>query len=103
MKQTADDYLGEKVMTLITVPAWPMTPAAGDEGRGKIAGSTCWIINEPTAAALAYGLGTRRRTRRSPSSTGGTFDISILELGDGVFESSPRMETLTWGRISTSG
>jgi molecular chaperone DnaK len=55
------------------------------------------IINEPTAAALAYGLDKRERSKKSVYDLGGgTFDISVLELGDGVFEYCLQMEILTW-------
>ena len=91
MKQTAEDYLGQKVSkAVITVPAY-----FNDEQRqatkdaGKIAGLEVErIINEPTAAALAYGLDQKDKNMKIAvyDLGGGTFDISILELGDGVFE-----------------
>ena len=90
MKQTAEDYLGEKVTdAVITVPAYfndAQRQATKDAGR--IAGlNVKRIINEPTAAALAYGLDKRgEKTIAVFDLGGGTFDISILELGDGVFE-----------------
>jgi molecular chaperone DnaK len=90
MKQTAEDYLGEKVMdAVITVPAYfndAQRQATKDAGR--IAGlNVSRIINEPTAAALAYGLDKKKDEKIAVFDLGGgTFDISILELGDGVFE-----------------
>jgi molecular chaperone DnaK len=90
MKQTAEDYLGEKVTeAVITVPAYfndSQRQATKDAGR--IAGlDVKRIINEPTAAALAYGLDKKKDEKISVYDLGGgTFDISILELGDGVFE-----------------
>jgi len=92
MKQTAEDYLGEKVTrAVITVPAYfndEQRQATKDAGR--IAGLEVErIINEPTAAALAYGLDKKSKKNEKVAVYdlgGGTFDISILELGDGVFE-----------------
>jgi molecular chaperone DnaK len=92
MKQTAEDYLGEKVTrAVITVPAYfndEQRQATKDAGR--IAGLEVErIINEPTAAALAYGLDKKGKKNEKVAVYdlgGGTFDISILELGDGVFE-----------------
>ncbi|MBN8548434.1 MAG: molecular chaperone DnaK [Deltaproteobacteria bacterium] len=90
MKQTAEDYLGEKVTdAVITVPAYfddAQRQATKDAGR--IAGLNVQrIINEPTAAALAYGLDKKgEKTIAVFDLGGGTFDISILELGEGVFE-----------------
>ncbi len=92
MKKTAEDYLGETVTeAVITVPAYfndAQRQAAKD--AGKIAGlDVKRIVNEPTAAALAYGLGkdaSREERIAVYDLGGGTFDISILELGDGVFE-----------------
>jgi molecular chaperone DnaK len=90
MKQTAEDYLGEKVTeAVITVPAYfndSQRQATKDAGR--IAGlNVLRIINEPTAASLAYGLDTKKDEKIAVFDLGGgTFDISILELGDGVFE-----------------
>jgi molecular chaperone DnaK len=90
MKQTADDYLGEKINdAVITVPAYfndAQRQATKDAGR--IAGlNVLRIINEPTAAALAYGLDKKKDEKIAVFDLGGgTFDISILELGDGVFE-----------------
>jgi molecular chaperone DnaK len=90
MKQTAEDYLGEKVTeAVITVPAYfndAQRQATKDAGR--IAGlEVKRIINEPTAAALAYGLDKKKDEMIAVYDLGGgTFDISILELGDGVFE-----------------
>ncbi|HSA15461.1 MAG TPA: molecular chaperone DnaK [Spirochaetota bacterium] len=91
MKQTAEDYLGEKVTkAVITVPAYfndAQRQATKDAGR--IAGLEVErIINEPTAAALAYGLDKGKSNEKIAvyDLGGGTFDVSILELGDGVFE-----------------
>ncbi|MBA3038355.1 MAG: molecular chaperone DnaK [Alphaproteobacteria bacterium] len=90
MKETAEAYLGEKVeKAVITVPAYfndAQRQATKDAGR--IAGlEVLRIINEPTAAALAYGLDKKEgKTIAVYDLGGGTFDISILEIGDGVFE-----------------
>ncbi len=90
MKQTAEDYLGEKVTeAVVTVPAYfndAQRQATKDAGR--IAGlDVKRIVNEPTAAALAYGLDKKANEKIAVYDLGGgTFDISILELGDGVFE-----------------
>ena len=91
MKQTAEDYLGTKITdAVITVPAYfNDAQRQATKEAGEIAGLTVRrIINEPTAAALAYGLD--KKTKDSKVAVfdlgGGTFDISILELGDGVFE-----------------
>jgi molecular chaperone DnaK len=91
MKQTAEDYLGEKVtQAVITVPAYfndSQRQATKDAGR--IAGlEVLRIINEPTAASLAYGLDKKggSRTVAVFDLGGGTFDISILEIAEGVFE-----------------
>ena len=90
MKQTAEDYLGEKVTeAVITVPAYfndSQRQATKDAGR--IAGlNVLRIINEPTAASLAYGLDKKKDEKIVVFDLGGgTFDVSILELGDGVFE-----------------
>jgi molecular chaperone DnaK len=90
MKQTAEDYLGQKVTeAVITVPAYfndAQRQATKDAGR--IAGlDVKRIINEPTAAALAYGLDKKKDEKIAVYDLGGgTFDISILELGEGVFE-----------------
>jgi len=90
MKKTAEDYLGEEVTeAVVTVPAYfndAQRQATKDAGR--IAGLDIKrIINEPTAAALAYGLDKKKdQTVAVFDLGGGTFDISILEIGDGVFE-----------------
>ncbi len=90
MKETAESYLGEKVeKAVITVPAYfndAQRQATKDAGR--IAGlEVLRIINEPTAAALAYGLEKKDgKTIAVYDLGGGTFDISVLEIGDGVFE-----------------
>ncbi len=90
MKQTAEDYLGQKVSeAVITVPAYfDDAQRQATKDAGKIAGlNVLRIINEPTAAALAYGLDKKaEKTVAVFDLGGGTFDISILELGDGVFE-----------------
>ena len=90
MKETAESYLGEKVeQAVITVPAYfndAQRQATKDAGR--IAGlEVLRIINEPTAAALAYGMDKKNHgTIAVYDLGGGTFDISVLEIGDGVFE-----------------
>ena len=90
MKQTAEDYLGEKVTdAVITVPAYfDDAQRQATKDAGKIAGlNVLRIINEPTAAALAYGLDKKHeKTIAVFDLGGGTFDVSVLELGDGVFE-----------------
>ncbi|AEB08975.1 molecular chaperone DnaK [Desulfobacca acetoxidans] len=90
MKQTAEEYLGEKITdAVVTVPAYfndSQRQATKDAGR--IAGlNVLRIINEPTAASLAYGLDKKKDEKIAVFDLGGgTFDISILEIGDGVFE-----------------
>ena len=90
MKQTAEDYLGEPVTeAVITVPAYfDDSQRQATKDAGQIAGLTVLrIINEPTAASLAYGLDKKKDERIAVYDLGGgTFDISILEIGDGVFE-----------------
>ena len=90
MKQTAEDYLGEKVTdAVITVPAYfDDAQRQATKDAGLIAGlNVLRIINEPTAAALAYGLDKKHEKVIAVFDLGGgTFDVSILELGDGVFE-----------------
>ena len=92
MKQTAEDYLGETVTeAVITVPAYfNDAQRQATKDAGKIAGlEVKRIVNEPTAASLAYGFGkdtTKDEKIAVYDLGGGTFDISILELGDGVFE-----------------
>ncbi len=90
MKQTAEDYLGEKVTeAIITVPAYfNDSQRQATKDAGKIAGlDVKRIINEPTAASLAYGLDKKKDEKIAVFDLGGgTFDISILEIGDGVFE-----------------
>jgi molecular chaperone DnaK len=90
MKETAEAYLGEKVSkAVITVPAYfNDAQRQATKDAGKIAGlEVLRIINEPTAAALAYGLDKKDgKTIAVYDLGGGTFDISILEIGDGVFE-----------------
>ncbi|YBU89194.1 MAG: molecular chaperone DnaK [Candidatus Walczuchella monophlebidarum] len=91
MKKTAEDYLGQKVTrAVITVPAYfNDSQRQATKESGEIAGLKVErIINEPTAAALAYGLDKKKHDKKIAvyDLGGGTFDISILELGDGVFE-----------------
>jgi len=91
MKKTAEDYLGQEVSeAVITVPAYfNDAQRQATKEAGEIAGLTVRrIVNEPTAAALAYGLDKGGKDHRIAvfDLGGGTFDISILELGDGVFE-----------------
>ncbi|MCF3936024.1 molecular chaperone DnaK [Acuticoccus sp. M5D2P5] len=90
MKETAESYLGETVtQAVITVPAYfNDSQRQATKDAGKIAGlEVLRIINEPTAAALAYGLDkTEGKTIAVYDLGGGTFDVSILEIGDGVFE-----------------
>ncbi len=91
MKKTAEDYLGQEVKeAVITVPAYfSDSQRQATKEAGEIAGLTVKrIINEPTAAALAYGLDKKSQDLKIAvyDLGGGTFDISILELGDGVFE-----------------
>jgi len=91
MKQTAEDYLGQKVTeAVITVPAYfNDAQRQATKDAGEIAGLTVKrIINEPTAAALAYGLDKKIANMKVAvyDLGGGTFDISVLELGEGVFE-----------------
>ncbi|MCZ6693064.1 MAG: molecular chaperone DnaK, partial [Bacteroidetes bacterium] len=91
MKSTAEDYLGgEVVEAVITVPAYfNDSERQATKEAGKIAGfEVKRIINEPTAAALAYGLDKKNKDMKIAvfDLGGGTFDISVLELGDGVFE-----------------
>src|SRR4051794_25064679 len=91
MKETAESYLGEKVtQAVITVPAYfNDAQRQATKDAGKIAGlEVLRIINEPTAAALAYGMDKKGggQTIAVYDLGGGTFDISVLEIGDGVFE-----------------
>ena len=91
MKKTAEDYLGQTVTeAVITVPAYfNDSQRQATKEAGEIAGLTVKrIVNEPTAAALAYGLDKANKDQKIAvfDLGGGTFDISILELGDGVFE-----------------
>jgi molecular chaperone DnaK len=90
LKQAADDYLGEKVTdAVITVPAYfNDAQRQATKDAGKIAGlNVLRIINEPTAAALAYGLDKKKdETIAVYDFGGGTFDISVLEVGEGVVE-----------------
>ncbi len=90
LKTDAEAYLGEKITeAVITVPAYfNDTQRQATKDAGRIAGlDVKRIINEPTAASLAYGLDKeRRKTIAVYDLGGGTFDISILEIGDGVFE-----------------
>ena len=104
MKETAESYLGEKVtQAVITVPAYfndSQRQATKDAGR--IAGlEVLRIINEPTAAALAYGLEKKGSGTIAVYDLGGsTFDISVLEIGDGVFEvKATNGDTFLGGRV----
>ena len=90
MRQTAEDYLGQKVTdAVITVPAYfNDSQRQATKEAGEIAGlNVKRIINEPTAASLAYGLDKKKNEKIAVYDLGGgTYDISILEIGDGVFE-----------------
>ncbi|OGR11799.1 MAG: molecular chaperone DnaK [Desulfobacula sp. GWF2_41_7] len=90
LKKTAEDFLGEAVTdAVITVPAYfDDSQRQATKDAGKIAGlNVLRIINEPTAASLAYGLDKKKEEKIAVFDLGGgTFDISILEIGDGVFE-----------------
>src|SRR6267154_664999 len=89
MKETAEAHLGQKVdQAVITVPAYfNDAQRQATKDAGKIAGlEVLRIINEPTAAALAYGLDKKSGTIAVYDLGGGTFDVSVLEIGDGVFE-----------------
>lgn len=91
MKKTAEDYLGQEITeAVITVPAYfNDAQRQATKEAGEIAGLTVRrIVNEPTAAALAYGLDKKHKDEKIAvfDLGGGTFDISVLELGDGVFE-----------------
>ena len=89
LKQDAESYLGETVsQAVITVPAYfNDSQRQATKDAGKIAGlEVLRIINEPTAAALAYGMSDKDQTIMVYDLGGGTFDVSILEIGDGVFE-----------------
>ena len=90
VKKTAEEYLGEKITdAVITVPAYfSDSQRQATKDAGKIAGlNVSRIINEPTAASLAYGLDKKKDEKIAVFDLGGgTFDVSILEIGDGVFE-----------------
>ena len=90
MKQTAEEYLGEEVTdAVVTVPAYfNDSQRQATKDAGKIAGLNVQrIINEPTAASLAYGLDKKGEEKIAVFDLGGgTFDVSVLEIGDGVFE-----------------
>ncbi len=90
MRQTAEDYLGEKVTeAVVTVPAYfDDSQRQATKDAGQIAGlNVLRIINEPTAASLAYGLDKKKDERIVVYDLGGgTFDVSVLEIGEGVFE-----------------
>ncbi|PIU45931.1 MAG: molecular chaperone DnaK [Ignavibacteriales bacterium CG07_land_8_20_14_0_80_59_12] len=91
MRQTAEDYLGQKITdAVVTVPAYfNDAQRQATKEAGEVAGlNVLRIINEPTAAALAYGLDKKHKSMKVAvfDLGGGTFDISILELGEGVFE-----------------
>jgi molecular chaperone DnaK len=105
MKKTAEDYLGQEVNeAVITVPAYfNDAQRQATKEAGEIAGlNVRRIVNEPTAAALAYGLDKKHKDQKIAvfDLGGGTFDISILELGDGVFEvKSTICDTLLGGDV----
>ncbi|MCJ7773615.1 MAG: Hsp70 family protein, partial [Desulfobacterales bacterium] len=90
IKKSAEEYLGEKITdAVITVPAYfDDSQRQATKDAGKIAGlNVLRIINEPTAASLAYGLDKKAEEKIAVFDLGGgTFDISVLEIGDGVFE-----------------
>ena len=90
MRQTAEDYLGEKITeAVVTVPAYfDDSQRQATKDAGQIAGlNVLRIINEPTAASLAYGLDKKKDERIVVYDLGGgTFDVSVLEIGEGVFE-----------------
>ena len=91
LKNDAEQYLGQKITkAVITVPAYfSDSQRQATKDAGRIAGlEVLRIINEPTAAALAYGLDKENKSQKILiyDLGGGTFDVSILELGDGVFE-----------------
>src|SRR3989339_1898514 len=90
LKQAAEDYLGETINdAVITVPAYfDDSQRSATKEAGQIAGfNVLMIINEPTAASLAYGLDKKKEEKIAVFDLGGgTFDISVLEIGDGVFE-----------------
>ncbi len=107
MKEIAADFLGEPITdAVITIPAYfNDAQRQATKDAGKIAGlNVMRIINEPTAAALAFGLDSEgNKTIAVFDLGGGTFDISILEIGDGVFEvKSTNGDTFLGGRTSTS-
>ncbi|MBW1814212.1 MAG: molecular chaperone DnaK, partial [Deltaproteobacteria bacterium] len=90
IKKTAEEYLGEKITdAVVTVPAYfNDSQRQSTKDAGKIAGlNVLRIINEPTAASLAYGLDKKKEEKIAVFDLGGgTFDVSVLEIGDGVFE-----------------
>ena len=106
MKQTADDYLGEKVTeAVITVPAYfDDSQRQATKDAGQIAGlNVLRIINEPTAASLAYGLDKKKDERISVYDLGGgTFDISVLEIGEGVFEVKSTNGDTFWAAMTST-
>ena len=99
MKKTAEDYLGQEVTeAVITVPAYfNDSQRQATKDAGKIAGlEVKRIINEPTAAALAYGLDNEHEQKIMVYDLGGgTFDVSIIEIGDGVIEVIPTKSVIT--------
>ena len=103
MKQTAEDYLGGKITeAVITVPAYfNDSQRQATKEAGIIAGlDVKRIINEPTAASLAYGLDKNKNEKIAVYDLGGgTFDISILELGEGVLKSNRPMATRIWAEM----
>ena len=112
MKADAEAYLGEKVtQAVITVPAYfNDAQRQATKDAGKIAGlDVLRIINEQTAASLAYGLDKKKDEKIAVFDLGGgTFDVSVLEIGDGVFEvkatnGEPISEATTGMRLSSTG
>ena len=100
LKKTAEEYLGETVTdVVITVPAYfNDSQRNATKEAGEIAGlNVLRIINEPTAASLAYGLDDDKDKKVVVYDLGGgTFDVSILEMGDGVLKYYLQMVTLIW-------
>ena len=106
LKEAAEAYLGEKVTrAVITVPAYfNDSQRQATKDAGQIAGLTVErLVNEPTAAALAYGLDKKKdETIAVYDFGGGTFDISILEVGEGSSRSSPPTATRIWAATTST-